>query len=77
MSTRFFFYGELVGSKLNWSLGVDGSICTFTPCDCQIGHGDMLVEHIDCRSFMNRSLVTTLGKGYLDCSVAIFLSSFP
>jgi hypothetical protein len=70
-------YGELVGSRLNQSLGVDGSIRTFTPCDCQIGHSDMLVEHIDCFSLMNHSLVTTLGKGYLNCVVTIFLSSFP
>jgi hypothetical protein len=51
--------GELVGFKLNHSLGVESLIYSFTSCDYQIGHGDILVERTDQSSLMNCSLVTT------------------
>ncbi len=72
----FFFDGELVSFGLNWSLGVDGSICTFTCCDCKTSHGDMLVEHFDRHELMNCSMVTTLREVSLDYSTTIF-SSLP
>jgi hypothetical protein len=33
----FFFNGELISSKFNRSLSVDGLVCTFIHCDYQIG----------------------------------------
>jgi hypothetical protein len=77
MGIRFLFGGELVGSRLNWSLGVDGSIRTFTRCDYRIVCGDMLVEHIDRHSLINYSLVTTSGESFLDYSTIVFFSSLP
>ncbi len=72
----FFFGGELVGFGLNMSLGVDNSIHIFTRCDCQIGCGNMLIERTNQHSLMNCTLVTTLGKGFLDCSATNFFLSF-
>jgi hypothetical protein len=69
------FSGELDGFGLNQSLGVDGLVCTFICCNYWIVHGDILTEHTYHRSLMNYSLITTLGKGFLDCYVVIFFSN--
>ncbi len=72
----FFFDNELVGSRLNWSLGVNGSIYIFTQCDYQTSHGNMLTECIDQHSLMNWSLVTNSRKGSLNCSTTTFFFFF-
>jgi hypothetical protein len=72
-----FLSGELVGSRFNQSLGVDGSFRTFTRCECQIGCGDMFVECIDRHSFLNYSLVTTSKEISMDSStLGFFFFSF-
>jgi hypothetical protein len=72
----FFFGGEIVGYGLNQSLGVDGLVHIFNSCDCQIGRGNILVEHTSQHSLMNCSMLITLGKGFLNCSLTTLFTIF-
>jgi hypothetical protein len=58
------------------SLVVDGLVRIFNWCDCQIGRGNILVEHTSQHSLMNCSMVITLGKGFLNCSLTTLFLYF-
>jgi hypothetical protein len=74
-----FFFGLLILVKFesNWLKGncqlSRPMVLTFY---WRINHGDILVECIGQCSLINYSLVTTLGEGSLDCSLATFFFYF-
>jgi len=76
MGVRFFFQWWIGWFWTQWVPNVDDSVHIFTCCDNRTGCGNMLAKCIDRCSLMNYSLVTTLGKGFLDCSATTLFFSF-
>jgi hypothetical protein len=58
----FFLSGEVIGLRLNLSLGVSDSICIFSQWDWCTSKGKVVVEHACFLSFNNCPLVTSLGE---------------
>jgi hypothetical protein len=62
-----FLGGEVIGSRLNFSLGVGGYVHIFNQWDGRVGKGDVVVKHASLFSFNNCSLVTGSDETYHCC----------
>ncbi len=69
----FFLGGEVIGSRLNMSLGVGGLIYVFDWWDSHVGKGDVVVKLDGLLSFKKCSLVTSSSETYRWYALGFFV----